>query len=88
MATHRNEVDRTRGPMISQLFEWYASGTCSLQALTARPHAAGLTHPQSGRCTVEGPDISVEPLRTQPSPECLHGRGFPAIGCRYVTSDI
>ena len=27
LATHRIDVDRTRGPMISQLFEWYASGT-------------------------------------------------------------
>ncbi len=49
LATHRIEVDRTRGPMIAKLFEWYASGQYSLKPLTAKAHAAGLTHPRSGR---------------------------------------
>ena len=49
LATHRIEVDRTRGPLITTMFEWYAMGQYSLRALTARAHAAGLTHPRSGR---------------------------------------
>lgn len=49
LATHRIEVDPARGPLITKLFEWYASGEFSLMALTAKAHASGLTHPRSGR---------------------------------------
>jgi len=49
LSTHRIEVDPARGPLIAKLFEWYASGNYSLKALTAKAHAAGLTHPRSGR---------------------------------------
>jgi DNA invertase Pin-like site-specific DNA recombinase len=49
LATHRIEVDPARGPLIAKLFEWYATGDYSLKALTAKAHAAGLTHPRSGR---------------------------------------
>ena len=36
LATHRIEVDRTRGPLIARLFEWYATGNYSLRTLTAK----------------------------------------------------
>jgi site-specific DNA recombinase len=49
LVTHRIEVDRGRAPLIAKLFEWYASGEYSLKALTAKAHAAGLTHPRSRR---------------------------------------
>jgi site-specific DNA recombinase len=49
LATHRIEVDRARSALIAKLFEWYATGKYSLKALTAKAHAAGLTHPRSGR---------------------------------------
>lgn len=49
LATHRIELDPARGPLIAKLFEWYATGAYSLKAVTARAHAAGLTHPRSGR---------------------------------------
>jgi DNA invertase Pin-like site-specific DNA recombinase len=47
--THRIEVDPGRGPLITSLFDTYASGEYSLKALTAKAHAIGLTHPRSGR---------------------------------------
>jgi DNA invertase Pin-like site-specific DNA recombinase len=49
LARHRIEADRTRGPLVTKLFEWYATGQYSLRAVTTRAHAAGLTHPRSGR---------------------------------------
>jgi DNA invertase Pin-like site-specific DNA recombinase len=48
LATHRIEIDKTRAPLIAKLFEWYATGEYSLNALTAKAHAASLTHPRSG----------------------------------------
>src|SRR5262249_45510818 len=47
LATHRIEVDSTRGPLIAQLFEMYATGQYSLKALTVKAAALGLTHPRS-----------------------------------------
>jgi hypothetical protein len=47
--THRIEVDPVRGPMITALFDLYASGAYSLKALTAKAHATSLTPPRSGR---------------------------------------
>jgi DNA invertase Pin-like site-specific DNA recombinase len=47
--THRIEVDPVRGPLVAQLFEWYAAGTESLQTLTAKAYAHGLRHPRSER---------------------------------------
>ncbi len=49
LATHRIEVDPVRGPLLTTLFDLYASGQYSLKALTAKAHAIGLTHPRSGR---------------------------------------
>jgi integrase len=48
-SARRIEVDPERGPLVAKLFEWYATGTVSLQELTARAAAIGLTHPRSGR---------------------------------------
>src|SRR5712692_1801985 len=47
--THRIDVDPVRGPLLTTLFDLYASGQYSLKALTAKAHAVGLTHPRSGR---------------------------------------
>ena len=49
LATHRIEVDPVRGPLLTTLFDLYASGQYSLKALTAKAHAMGLSHPRSGR---------------------------------------
>jgi len=49
LATHRIEVDPVRGPLLTALFDLYASGQYSLKALTAKAHALGLTYPRSGR---------------------------------------
>ena len=46
---HRIEIDNTRAPLIAKLFDWYATGECSLRAVTAKAYAACLTHPRSGR---------------------------------------
>jgi DNA invertase Pin-like site-specific DNA recombinase len=62
LATHRIEVHPTRGPLITKLFELYATGQYSLRAVTARAHAAGLTHPRSGRRTMKAdPPHPAEP---------------------------
>src|SRR5437773_2985455 len=42
LATHRIEVDPTRGPMITNVFAWYATGDFSLKARTAKANASGL----------------------------------------------
>ena len=47
--THRIDVDPQRGPLVAQLFEWYARGDLSLKAVTVKAFQAGLTHPRSGR---------------------------------------
>jgi site-specific DNA recombinase len=47
--TRRIDVDPERGPLVAKLFEWYATGTVSLQELRVRAAAIGLTHPRSGR---------------------------------------
>jgi site-specific DNA recombinase len=49
LATHRIEPDPVRAPLIATLFELYATGQMSLQELTTRAQARGLTHPRSGR---------------------------------------
>ena len=46
---HRIEVDPVRGPLVTSLFELYASGDYSLKGLVAKARAIGLTHPRSGR---------------------------------------
>jgi site-specific DNA recombinase len=48
-ATHRIEPDPDRSPLITELFQLYASGAYSLKSLLARAHAIGLTHPRTGR---------------------------------------
>src|SRR6266568_8642488 len=48
-ATHRIEIDAVRGPLITRLFELYASEKFSLKALTAKASAIGLTHPRGNR---------------------------------------
>jgi site-specific DNA recombinase len=49
LQTHRFEIDPVRGPLITRLFELYASETFSLKALTAKAHDVGLTLPRSNR---------------------------------------
>ena len=49
MTTRRIDVDPERGPLVAKLFDWYATGTVSLQELRVRAAAIGLTHPRSGR---------------------------------------
>ena len=49
LATHRIEVDPVRGSLIRALFEVYATGEYSLQALAAQARSIGLTHPRSRR---------------------------------------
>ena len=46
--TRRIDPDPERAPIITKLFEWYASGECSLKAVTAKAAAAGLTNRSSG----------------------------------------
>jgi site-specific DNA recombinase len=36
LETKRIEVDPARGPLVAQIFEWYATGEVSLRELTAR----------------------------------------------------
>ena len=48
LATHRIEPDSERAPIIGKLFEWYASGECSLKVLTQKAAAAGLTNRTGG----------------------------------------
>ena len=40
--THRIEVDPEKAPFIRQLFEWYASGDCSLEMLSKKAKESGL----------------------------------------------
>jgi site-specific DNA recombinase len=47
--TRRIESDRERAQIITKMFEWYASGECSLKVVTAKAAAAGLTNRSSGR---------------------------------------
>ena len=47
-ATHRIEPDPDRAPIIVKLFEWYASGECSLKVLTKKAAVAGLTNRTGG----------------------------------------
>jgi site-specific DNA recombinase len=47
--TRRIEPDPERAPIITKLFEWYATGAYSLKALTAKAAAAGLTNRTSGK---------------------------------------
>ncbi len=47
--TRRIEPDPERAPIITKLFEWYATGEYSLKALTAKATAAGLTNRTSGK---------------------------------------
>ena len=47
--THRIVIDPLRGPLLTALFDLYATGEYSLKALTIRAQAMGLTHPRSGR---------------------------------------
>jgi site-specific DNA recombinase len=49
LQTHRIEIDPVRGPLITRLFELYASEKFSLKALTAKAFAVGLTHPRGNR---------------------------------------
>ena len=49
LQTHRIEIDAVRGPLITRLFEVYASEKFSLKALTAKAYAIGLTHPRGNR---------------------------------------
>ena len=47
--TRRIEPDASiSGPIITKLFEWYATGECSLKAVTAKAAVAGLTNRSSG----------------------------------------
>ena len=50
--TRRIEPDPERAPIITKLFEWYATGEYSLKALTAKAAAAGLTNRNSGKALV------------------------------------
>ena len=47
--TRRIEPDPERAPIVTKLFEWYATGGYSLKALTAKAAAAGLTNRTSGK---------------------------------------
>jgi hypothetical protein len=49
LGTHRIEVDPVRGPLVSRLFELYATGEYSLKAITRRAYELGLRHPRADR---------------------------------------
>jgi len=51
--TRRIEPDSERAPIVTKLFEWYATGEFSLKALTKKAAAAGLTNRSSGRPLVK-----------------------------------
>lgn len=51
--TRRIEPDPERAPLITKLFEWYATGEYSLKALTAKAATAGLTNRTSGKPLVK-----------------------------------
>jgi hypothetical protein len=54
LATHRIDIDPIRGPIVSQLFDRYATGQVSLHGLARGVTAAGLTLPRSGRPLLKG----------------------------------
>ncbi len=54
LKTHRIEVDPVRGPLITRLFDRYASGGLSLRALAVEAATFGLSHPRSGRRMMKG----------------------------------
>jgi site-specific DNA recombinase len=47
--TRRIEVDPVRGPLVAQVFEWYARGDVSLKEVTRLAGENGLTHPRAHR---------------------------------------
>jgi site-specific DNA recombinase len=49
VVTHRIEVDPVRGPLVSRLFELYATGDYSLKAITRKAYEIGLRHPRADR---------------------------------------
>jgi site-specific DNA recombinase len=79
VATHRIEPDPVRGPLITNMFDWYKSGTYSLKALTEMARAGGLTHPRSGR-----PMLKAEIHRILQNP--IYFGEFKWLGRRYQGS--
>jgi len=51
--THRIETDPVRGPMVAQMFEWYARGDVSLKEVARLAGELGLTHPRAHRRLVK-----------------------------------
>lgn len=47
--TRRIDVDPVRGPLMTQVFDLYASGEYSLKALTVKAYEIGLRHSRSDR---------------------------------------
>ena len=47
--TRRIEIDPVRGPLVAQVFEWYARGDVSLKEVTRLAGENGLTHPRAHR---------------------------------------
>src|SRR5262245_18749855 len=49
LQTHRIEPDPLRAPLITKIFDLYATGEYSVKRLTIQAKELGLTHPRSGR---------------------------------------
>jgi site-specific DNA recombinase len=64
LATHRIKPDPERAPIVTHLFEWYATTPYSLKAVTARASAAGLTNNLSGRPLARSQIHSILVVRT------------------------
>ena len=79
LATHRIEVDPVRGSLIRALFEVYATGEYSLQALAAQARSIGLTHPRSRR-----PMLKAEIHRILQNP--IYAGDFRWLGTMYAGS--
>ena len=79
LATHRIEVDPVRGSLIRALFEVYATGEYSLQALAAQARSIGLTHPRSRR-----PMLKAEIHRILQNP--IYVGDFRWLGTMYAGS--
>jgi hypothetical protein len=77
--THRIDIDPDRGPLITTLFELYASGEYSLKGLVAKARAIGLTHPRSSRAIMK-----AELHRLLQNP--IYAGDFRWLGKRYTGS--
>lgn len=77
--THRIDVDPVRGPLVTEVFDLYAGGRCSLLGLRKKVYAMGLRHPRSDRA------MTKSELHRMLQNPIYHGE-FVWLGKRYAGS--